>query len=93
MQRNGHLAFALRLCGLAGHLRRAPRKERRLESPEDFLAHRHAPGRRLSRRSLLGWSAAGALAAAAGLFTARTAHDEMPPAAASCSRTSSPGTR
>ena len=40
------------------------------------MAHRHAPDRRLSRRSLLGWSAAGALAAAAGLFTARTAHNE-----------------
>jgi hypothetical protein len=40
------------------------------------LAHRHAPDHRLSRRSLLGWSAAGALAAAAGLFTARTAQNE-----------------
>ena len=47
-----------------------------MDSPQDFLAHRHPPGRRLSRRSLLGWSAAGALAAAAGLFTARTAHHE-----------------
>ena len=47
-----------------------------MESPQDFLAHRHAPGRRLSRRSLLGWSAAGALAAAAGLFTARAAYHE-----------------
>jgi len=47
-----------------------------LDSPQDFLAHRHPPGRRLSRRSLLGWSAAGALAAAAGVFTARTVHNE-----------------
>ena len=47
-----------------------------MDSPQDFLAHRHPPGRRLSRRSLLGWSAAGALAAAAGVFTARTVHNE-----------------
>jgi hypothetical protein len=47
-----------------------------LESPEDFLAHRRTPGHRLSRRSLLGWSAAGALAAAAGLFTAQAAYHE-----------------
>ena len=44
-----------------------------MESPQDFPAHRHAPDRQLSRRSLLGWSAA---AAAAGLFTAWTARDE-----------------
>lgn len=44
-----------------------------MDSPRDFLAHRHSSGGRLSRRSLLGWSAAGALAAAAGAFTARTA--------------------
>ena len=44
-----------------------------MESPQDFPAHRHAPNRQLSRRSLLGWSAA---AAAAGLFTACTARDE-----------------
>ena len=44
-----------------------------MDSPQDFLAHRHPPGRRLSRRNLLGWSAAGALAAAAGVFTARAA--------------------
>lgn len=37
------------------------------------MAHRHAPGRGLSRRSLLGWSA---FAAAAGLVTAWTAHNE-----------------
>ena len=47
-----------------------------MESPQDFSAHRHAPDRRLSRRSLLGWSAAATFAAAAGLFTAWTAHDE-----------------
>jgi hypothetical protein len=40
------------------------------------LAHRHAPGRRLSRRSLLGWSGAVTFAAATGLFAAWTAHDE-----------------
>lgn len=43
-----------------------------MESPQDFLAHRHAPDRRLSRRSLLGWSAAVTSAAVAGLFTAWT---------------------
>jgi len=47
-----------------------------LESSRAFLAHRQAPGRRLSRRSLLGWSAVGAFTAAAGLFTAWTAHNE-----------------
>ena len=47
-----------------------------MDSPQDFLAHRHPPGRRLSRRSLLGWSAAGALAAAAGVFTAWTVGNE-----------------
>lgn len=47
-----------------------------MESPQDFSAHRFAPGRRLSRRSLLGWSAATTFAAAAGLFAARTAYDE-----------------
>ena len=47
-----------------------------MDSSQDFLAHRHPPGRRLSRRSLLGWSAAGALAAAAGAVTARTALNE-----------------
>ena len=47
-----------------------------MESPQDFLAHRHAPDRRLSRRRLLGWSAAATFAAAAGLFAARTTHDE-----------------
>ena len=47
-----------------------------MDSLQDLLAHRHPPGRRLSRRSLLGWSAAGALAAAAGVFTARTVHNE-----------------
>jgi hypothetical protein len=47
-----------------------------MESPQDFSAHRHAPDRRLSRRSLLRWSAAATFAAAAGLFTAWTAHNE-----------------
>jgi hypothetical protein len=40
------------------------------------VAHRYVPDRQLSRRSLLGWSAAGTFAAAAGLFTAWTAHNE-----------------
>ena len=48
-------------------------------SPQDCLAHRHAPDHRLSRRSLLGWSAAATFAAAAGLFTAWAAHDENAP--------------
>ncbi len=47
-----------------------------MESSQDPLAHRHAPHRRLSRRSLLGWSAAVTFAAAAGVFTAWTAHNE-----------------
>lgn len=37
-----------------------------MESPQDLSARRHAPDRRLSRRSLLGWSAA---ATATGLLT------------------------
>jgi Glycosyl hydrolases family 16 len=41
-----------------------------MESPQDLPAHRRAPGCRLSRRSLLGWSAA---ATATGLLTACTA--------------------
>jgi hypothetical protein len=40
------------------------------------LAHRHVPDRRLSRRSLLGGSAAVTFAAAAGLLTAWTAHNQ-----------------
>ncbi len=47
-----------------------------MEPPQDFLAHRHASDRRLSRRSLLGTSVAVTFAAAAGLFTAWTAHDD-----------------
>lgn len=47
-----------------------------MESPQDFSAHRYALSRRPSRRNLLGWSAAVTFAAAAGLFTARTAYDE-----------------
>ena len=47
-----------------------------MERPELTLAHRRIPDRRLSRRRLLGWSAAGTFAAAAGLLTAWTAHNE-----------------
>lgn len=47
-----------------------------MESPQDFLAHRHAPDRWLSRRSLLRWSAAVTFTAAAGLVTEWTAHIE-----------------
>jgi hypothetical protein len=50
-------------------------RTRRLESSQHFSAHRHAVNRRLSRRSLLGWSAAGTFAAAAGLFTAWTSYE------------------
>jgi len=46
-----------------------------MESPQD-LAQRHAPERRLSRRSLLGWSAAAALVAAAGAVNALTPRNE-----------------
>jgi beta-glucanase (GH16 family) len=49
-----------------------------VELPYHLLAHRHAPDRRLSRRNLLGTSAAVTFAAAAGLFTAWTAHDDTP---------------
>lgn len=49
---------------------RAPRKDKNLLGD--------APGRRLSRRSLLGGSAAVTFAAAAGLFTAWTDHNEHP---------------
>jgi beta-glucanase (GH16 family) len=48
----------------------------RVESPQDFSAHWEAPGRRLSRRSLLRWSAA---AAAAGLFTSCSAQNGPAP--------------
>jgi hypothetical protein len=51
-----------------------------MELSQTFLAHRYAPrGSRLSRRNLLGWSAAGTLAAAAGLLTAWTANRENSP--------------
>ena len=40
------------------------------------MADRHAPDRRLSRRSLLGWVAAVTFAAAAGLYTVWTGHNE-----------------
>jgi hypothetical protein len=46
-----------------------------VKAPQQSLVHRHAPGRRLSRRSLLGWSAATTLAATAGAFTAWTAYE------------------
>ena len=42
------------------------------------MAHRHVPDRRLSRRSLLGWSGAATFAAATGVLTAWTAHSENP---------------
>ena len=48
----------------------------RMRFPQDFSAHRQASDCRLSRRSLLGWSAAGTLATAAGLFTGWTAYYE-----------------
>ena len=50
-----------------------------MEPPQDFSAHRHARDHRLSRRSLLGWSAAATFAAAAGLFTAWTANRQNAP--------------
>jgi hypothetical protein len=50
-----------------------------VRAPQRSLAHRHASDRRLSRRSLLGWSAATTLAAAAGAFTAWTAYHESVP--------------
>ncbi len=43
-----------------------------MESGGDFMAHHNEHGRLLSRRSLLGWSAAGTFCAAAGVFAART---------------------
>jgi hypothetical protein len=46
-----------------------------MEPAKDFMA----PGRRPSRRSVLGWSAVGISAAAAGLFTARAALDGPSP--------------
>jgi hypothetical protein len=50
-----------------------------VKAPQQSPADRHAPDRRLSRRSLLGWSAAATLVAAAGAFTARTAYHENAP--------------
>jgi Glycosyl hydrolases family 16 len=47
-----------------------------MESPQDVSAHRSAPDRRLSRRSLLARSGAVTLVAAAGLLTACTADNE-----------------
>jgi len=42
------------------------------------MTHRYQPGRRLSRRSLLGTSAAVTFAAAAGLLSAWSGHDDAP---------------
>ena len=50
-----------------------------MESPRDFPAQRDAAGRRLSRRSLLGWSAAATFAAASGLLTGCASQDETAP--------------
>jgi hypothetical protein len=47
-----------------------------MDAPHDVMAHWQEPGRRLSCRSLLGWSAAGTVAAAAGLATAWAARGE-----------------
>ena len=49
---------------------------RRVRAPQQSQADRHVLGHRLSRRSLLGGSAALTLAAAAGLFTAWAAHSK-----------------
>jgi Glycosyl hydrolases family 16 len=50
-----------------------------MEIPRELSAHQHPPDRRLSRRSLLGASAAVTFAAAAGLFTAWTARESTSP--------------
>lgn len=47
-----------------------------MKAPQQSPADRHIPDRHVSRRSLLGWSAATTLAAAAGAFTAWTAYHE-----------------
>jgi Glycosyl hydrolases family 16 len=49
---------------------------KRMEPSRDLSAHQQTPGPPLSRRSLLGWSVAGAFGAAAGLFPSCTAHDD-----------------
>lgn len=51
----------------------------RMRIPQQSLAQQHTSDRRLSRRSLLGWSAATTLAAATGAFTAWTAYHENAP--------------
>ena len=50
-----------------------------MEPPHDSLSHRHQPDRLVSRRSLLGWSAAGTFSAAAWLFTTRTVNGNVSP--------------
>lgn len=45
-----------------------------MKATQQSQADRHVPDRRVSRRSLLGWSAAATLAAAGGAFTAWTAY-------------------
>lgn len=47
-----------------------------MEPLQDFSARQQAPDHRLSRRSLLGWSATATFAAAAGLVTAWTVNRE-----------------
>ena len=51
----------------------------RMRTPQQPLAHQPASDRRLSRRRLLGWSAATTLAAASGAFTAWTAYHKNAP--------------
>jgi hypothetical protein len=50
-----------------------------MKYPPDSSAPWQAPDRQLSRRSLLGWAGAGALAATAGLFVPLTAYNENVP--------------
>jgi Glycosyl hydrolases family 16 len=49
-----------------------------MKPSQDFSAHRQVSDRLLSRRLLLGWSTAGALAATVGLFTGLTTQNETP---------------
>ena len=62
-----------------------------MESPRHISAHRHAPDRRLSRRSLLAGSAAVTFAAAAGVFTALTDHDKSASSGPTARPESAPG--
>jgi hypothetical protein len=50
-----------------------------MKSPRDSLAQWKAPDAQLSRRSLLGWAGAGALAAAAGIFAPLVAYSKNVP--------------